>query len=128
MSTLSAEGALSPEAFRAALVESLKLASLPKPDAAVAALHKSGLEPLLFAGLEKGRITERMASSELERLGDALKNRTLSAEDIKLGLVALDDIAQLFAGALGKDGGFRYDHTLNRPRDLMITFARSLHR
>lgn len=120
--------ALSADDFRSALVEGFKLASVPKPDQAVSMLAKTGLERLLWAGIERGRITERMASDELGRLGDALKTRRLQADEIKLGILALDDAAQLFAGALGKDGGFRYDHSQNRARDLLITFARSLHR
>lgn len=122
------EAALAPEDFRLALAEGFKLASIPKPDQAVSMLAKTGLEQLLWSGIERGRITERMASEELTRLGEALKTRRLGADEIKLGILALDDAAQLFSGALGKDGGFRYDHSQNRARDLMITFARSLHR
>ena len=116
------------EALSAELLDAMKAAGISKAEKSVNALRFAGLDTLLAEGLARGKVTYRMVAGDLDRLRKALVDRTLSANDIKLGILAFDESAQRLAMVAGKNGSFTYAHAGNRARDSLITFARSLHR
>jgi hypothetical protein len=113
---------------RAELRDALRAAGVPKPEPALAALEKTGLDQLLVRGLAFGRISPLAVRRELDRLRRALSERNFTAAELKLALVSFDENAQRLALALGRSAGFRYPAQGNRARDSLLTFARSLHR
>jgi hypothetical protein len=110
------------------LLETMKQSGIPKAEQAVDALKRSGLDKLLIRAMGMGRLSHSAVRSELDRLMKALAQRTLTAVDIKAGILAFDESARRLAMSSGKGGPFRYPSTQNRARDSLITFARSLHR
>jgi hypothetical protein len=116
------------EAIALELLGAMKAAGIPKADAAINALRKSGLHRLLAKSLAAGRVGHVAVRLELDRLMKELATRAITAQELKLGILAFDEACQRLAIAAGKGGPFRYSTTENRARDSMITFARSLHR
>jgi len=110
------------------LADVLEKSGLSKAEETVGAIAKVGLGALLAESLAEGRMRYAKVGAEIERLRRALIDRALSANEIKLGILALDDVAQRLSLVGGKGGGFDYPATQNRARDSLITFARSLHR
>lgn len=115
-------------AVSAELLEAMRAGRLSKPEKAINALKASGLDQLLVAALAEGRLRYPRVQDELARFRAALSDRSLSANEIKLGILAFDEAAQRLALVAGKKGAFSYPSTQNRARDSLITFARSLHR
>ncbi|MCC7382560.1 MAG: hypothetical protein IT384_12055 [Deltaproteobacteria bacterium] len=116
------------EAVLDELLKAMKSSGIPKAEQSIDALRRSGLDHVLTYSLAIGRLSHESVRRELDRFMKALANRTLTANDIKLGILALDEAAQRLAIAAGKGGPFRYPTSQNRARDSLITFARSLHR
>lgn len=108
------------------LREAMRAAGIPKIDAALSALAATELDHLLARSLAEGEVDHREVRRQLDRLMRALSARTLSAADIKAGILAFDEAAQRIAGASVR--GLKYPTAGNRARDSLITFARSLHR
>jgi hypothetical protein len=113
---------------RAELRDAMRAAGVAKPEAALNALERTGLDQLLVRGLAFGRISPLAVRCELDRLRRALSERRFTAAELKLALVSLDENAQRLALALDRSAGFRYPTQGNRARDSLLTFARSLHR
>ncbi len=99
---------------------------LSKPRDYVEVLRRSGLDRLLVEGWVRGRVTYKAAEGHLERLRGGLTGRTLSAQDIKLGILAFDGAAQRLSLAAGSRGFFVYRVQLNNARDSLLTFAGAL--
>lgn len=116
------------DAVCADLLAAMKASGIPKGEAAMAALKRSGLHKLLVRSLALGRVSHSAVRAELDRMMKALASRTAVAADFKTGILAFDEACQRLALAAGKGGPFRYGTTENRARDSLITFARSLHR
>jgi hypothetical protein len=129
-SAASAEEArgLAGQAVLAELSRAMREAGITKAEQSVAAINAAGLGPLLARALAEGRVKLSWVDAELDRFRKALVRRDLSAQDIKLGILAFDECAQRLSLVAGKTGGFDYPSSGNRARDSLITFARSLHR
>ncbi len=110
------------------LTAAMRAAGLTKPEKSIQAMKAVGLDRLLAAALAEGRLRYPRVQDELARFRTALGDRSLSANDIKLGILAFDESSQRLALVSGKKGEFSYPATSNRARDSLITFARSLHR
>lgn len=119
---------LAGEALVEELRHAMKSSGIAKADQSLAALEKAGLHTLLAVCLHEGRVRFSLVNEELDRFRKALVSRDLSANDIKLGILAFDETAQRLSLVAGKNGEFVYPHVANRARDSLITFARSLHR
>lgn len=100
---------------------------IAKPEKAAAALCAAGLDRLLVEGWLRGRVTTAAADRQLAEMRSALASRRASAEDLKYGILAFDGFAQRMAAA-DTDANFTYSLKENRARDLLLTFARALHR
>lgn len=90
-------------------------------------LRRSGLHFLLIEGFSEGQLSYAAVSRHLDRLGRWVRDRKRTAQEIKLGILAFDEVAQRLAIAGGVGGPFRYP-LRDRARDSLITFARALHR
>ena len=119
---------LAGEALSGELLVAMKAAGIPKSEKAVTALKTAGLDGLLALALANGRLKYNPVTKVLSRLRGALQDRSLSAEQIKDGILAFDSAAQRLAMVSGSAGGFAYPTKGNRARDSLMTFARSLHR
>jgi hypothetical protein len=119
---------LANEAVTAGLLEALRAAELPKPEHTVAVLKKAGLDVLLTRTLGKGRLTHGMVNAQIDSMRGQLAGRKLSATELRDGILAFDELALRLGFIAGRQGKFEYPATQNRGRDLLITFARSLHR
>ena len=119
---------LAGEAVSTELLLSMKAAGLTKSDKSVAALKVAGLDSLLALALADGRLKYSPVTEVLSRLRTSLQNRSLSAVQIKDGILAFDAASQRLAMVSGENGSFEYPTKGNRARDSLLTFARSLHR
>jgi len=119
---------LAGEAVSSELLVAMKAAGIPKSDKAVTALKTAGLDTLLAIALAHGRLKYSPVTEILAGLRTALQDRSLSAEQIKDGILAFDSAAQRLAMVSGAGGDFSYPTKGNRARDSLMTFARSLHR
>jgi hypothetical protein len=115
-------------AVSAELLAAMKAAGISKSDKSVSALRAAGLDGLLAMALANGRLRYTPVTEFLARLRTDLQDRSLSAEQIKDGILAFDSAAQRLAMVSGSGGGFVYPTKGNRARDSLMTFARSLHR
>lgn len=93
--------------------------------AGIDAMRASGADTLMFQVLLHGRLSMGTVRSEMTRMHDGIKSGDLSLVDTKNGLVTADGLLQRFALA-----GVDVDHSYknNGPRDLLLSFASSLHR
>lgn len=105
----------------------MKAKKIARPDQAVSMLRASGLDNLLVEGWLRGRVTHGAAEKQLASMREAIRTRTRTAEEMKLGILAFDGFAQRMALA-DPAGDFRYPLEENKARDLLMTFARALHR
>ena len=119
---------LAGEAVSETLLKAMKSAGITKSDKSVTALKRAGLDSLLALSLAHGRLKYTPVTELLARFRSALQERSLTAEQIKDGILAFDAAAQRLAMVGGSAGGFTYPTKGNRARDSLITFARSLHR
>ena len=119
---------LAGEAVSQELLRAMKAAGLPKSDKSVTALKVAGLDALLALALADGKLKYTPVTEVLSRLRNDLQNRSLTAVQIKEGILAFDAAAQRLSMVVGPDGSFEYPTKGNRARDSLITFARSLHR
>lgn len=89
------------------------------------AMRASGADTLMFHVLLSGKLSMRMVHAEMGRLTRGLRGGDLSVTDIKKGLVTADGLLQRFRLA-----GVSVEHGYagNGPRDLLLSFASSLHR
>ena len=71
------------------------------------------------------KFTVDLAQKELDRLRDAMVSGAVSAESIKNGIVVFDGLAQRLAMT---SENLEYPTDRNRARDLLVTYARALHR
>ncbi|MBK8013175.1 MAG: hypothetical protein IPK13_17690 [Deltaproteobacteria bacterium] len=106
---------------------SMRAKRIAKPERAAAVLRACGLDRLLVEGWVRGRVTTTAADRQLAQMRDALATRRCAPEDLKYGILAFDGFAQRMAAA-DSDGTFAYTLKENRARDLLLTFARALHR
>lgn len=116
------------DALTEQLAEAMKASGIKNAAASIESLKKSGLDKLLARCVARGRVGYGMVNAELDRLRAALVQRTLTAVEVKLGILAFDEAAQRLALVAGKNGSFQYAGEQNHARDSLITFARSLHR
>ncbi len=93
--------------------------------AGIDAMRASGADTLMFQVLVKGQLDMGTVRSEMTRMHEGIKNGELSVADTKKGLVTADGLLQRFALA-----GVDVQHSFknNGPRDLLLSFASSLHR
>jgi hypothetical protein len=119
---------LAGEAVSTELLHSMKAAGISKSDKSVTALKIAGLDTLLALALAEGRLKYTPVTEVLTRLRTSLQSRSLSAIQIKDGILAFDAAAQRLAMVAGDKGSFAYSTKGNRARDSLLTFARSLHR
>lgn len=105
----------------------LEVARRPKARDMAAAFERAGLEQLLVETFGRGKLTTGAVQAELARLGEALRSKSLQPDEVKNAILVFDGAAQRLAVA---DGGQRFTYATgqNHARDLLITFARALHR
>lgn len=119
---------LAADAASAELLETMKAARVQKCEPKVEALRRSGLHVLLLETMLRGALSEALVKQHLTRMQDAIRARLTPVQDLKNGILAFDEICQQLALVIGKDAPFHYPLDGNRARDLLITYARSLHR
>jgi hypothetical protein len=119
------------EAVAAEAPALLREARRPRPEALARELTRAGLHLFLAERLVEGRLTLRSVGAEIERLRGELEARRIAPEEAKNAILAFDALAQRLAVA-GSAGGeplqFSYGPAHDRARDLLIAFARALHR
>lgn len=89
------------------------------------AMRASGADTLMFHVLLQGHLSMGVVRAEMTRMHEGIKDGGLSVADIKKGLVTADGLLQRFTLA-GVDVQHSYKN--NGPRDLLLSFASSLHR
>lgn len=89
------------------------------------AMRASGADTLMMHVLIEGKLTMPMVHAEMQRLTQGLRDGRLSVADIKKGLVTADGLLQRFRLA-GVE--VQHEYKGNGPRDLLLSFASSLHR
>lgn len=89
------------------------------------AMQASGADTLMVHVLLQGKLSMSMVRAEMARLTEGIRGGALSVADVKKGLVTADGLLQRFrlAGV-----PVDYSHVGNGPRDLLLSFASSLHR
>lgn len=103
----------------------MKEARVSKADKKHGDLVASKLDHLLTDVLLEKRLKVSMAQDYLDRLRAMLADRTATPEIVKNGIVAFDEVAQLLAVTTDE---IEYPTDNNRARDLLVTYARALHR
>jgi len=111
-------------ALRRAMLNS----GIPNAEREIAAIRQNGLVSLLAEALAAGEVTVDLAEKSLRALCGELRAARVSVDDAKEGLLAADDTLRRLAIAGRESGRFRYRSGGNIARDLLIGFARSLHR
>ena len=91
----------------------------------VDAMRASGTDTLMLQILSRGKLSMSIVRSEMTRLSQGLRDDSLSAADVKKGLVTADGLLQRLALA---GAPLEYGFQNNGPRDLLLSFAASLHR
>ncbi len=107
-----------------ALAQAGKDARIYKADAQVKNLEASTLDRLLVDVWVAGKLTDRAANQTIDRLRGLV--RTVGADEVKEGILALDNFLQHLA--LASPNTLEYPRDQNRARDRLLTFARALHR
>ncbi|MBI2376072.1 MAG: hypothetical protein HYV07_18910 [Deltaproteobacteria bacterium] len=114
-------------AFAEVLAAAMRAAKMPRPEQSLEHLRNAQLEVLLARAIGRGALGYGAVADQLERMRRALAARDVTAKQLELGIVALDELLQRLA-LVAPRGGFSYPMENNRARDSLITFARSLHR
>ncbi|MCA9549222.1 MAG: hypothetical protein KC933_04255 [Myxococcales bacterium] len=91
----------------------------------VDAMRASGTDTLMMQILARGKLSMSIVRAEMTRLSKGLREGNLEAADIKKGLVTADGLLQRLALA---GAPLEYGYKDNGPRDLLLSFAASLHR
>lgn len=103
----------------------MKESRMSKADKKHADLVATNLHRTLTQIILDGKFTVDLAQKELDRLRDAMVSGAVSAESIKNGIVVFDGLAQRLAMT---SDNLDYPTDRNRARDLLVTYARALHR
>ncbi len=121
------DGALAPHRadFSTAIQQAVRGPRSALTKSGIDAMRASGADTLMFHVLIQGQLNMGVVRAEMSRMHEGIKSGQLSVADIKKGLVTADGLLQRFALA-GVD--VQHSHKNNGPRDLLLSFASSLHR
>jgi hypothetical protein len=103
----------------------MKEARVSKADKKHSDLVAANLHRLLVDVLLEGRLKTSVAQDYLDKLRQMLVERTATIDVVKNGIVAFDEVTQYIAATTN---AIEYPTDNNRARDLLVTYARALHR
>jgi hypothetical protein len=113
------------EALAAAIQHAVRGPRSQLTKSGVDAMRASGTDTLMLQILARGKLSMSIVRAEMTRLSVGLRDNRLEAADIKKGLVTADGLLQRLALA---GAPLEYGFANNGPRDLLLSFAASLHR
>lgn len=91
-------------------------------------LVRTGLVRTLVIAVILGHVKVDMVKESLDRLRMGIKDRSLQVSEVINGILAFDKQARRIAFSVDKNGTFRYSSQHNAARELLLSFANSLHR